>query len=229
MDSVAFFDLDGTLLAVNSARLWILRERRLERIGRRDLARGIAWAAAYRLGLSAITSAIEDAVATLEGRVPQDLQAETWTFWREELDRQIRPGAREALSRHRAAGDRVVLLTSSTPFAARCAQEALGLEDRLSMRLEERDGRLTGRVIPPLCYAEGKLEIALRWLERAGTDLEHATFYTDSFADLPVLERVGRPVCVCPDPRLARAARRRGWAVEDWGRPVAGEGAGGER
>ena len=36
-------------------------------------------------------------------------------------------------------------------------------------------------------------------------------------SDLPLLELVGRPVVIDPDPRLAREAKRRGWPVEDWG------------
>jgi phosphoserine phosphatase len=33
-----------------------------------------------------------------------------------------------------------------------------------------------------------------------------------------LLEQVGRPVAVNPDPRLRRVARRRKWAIVDWGR-----------
>ena len=36
-------------------------------------------------------------------------------------------------------------------------------------------------------------------------------------ASLPVLEAVGRPVAVHPDPRLRREALRRGWPIERWG------------
>ena len=34
-----------------------------------------------------------------------------------------------------------------------------------------------------------------------------------------MLEAVGTPVAVRPDGRLARVAKRRGWAIEDWGGP----------
>ena len=34
--------------------------------------------------------------------------------------------------------------------------------------------------------------------------------------DLPLLERVGEPVAVNPDPRLRRIAKRRGWRIERW-------------
>ena len=53
-------------------------------------------------------------------------------------------------------------------------------------------------------------------VEASGVDLSRCTFYTDSMSDLPVLEAVGRPVAVHPDPRLRREASRRGWEIADW-------------
>ena len=52
-------------------------------------------------------------------------------------------------------------------------------------------------------------------------DLSQSWFYTDSYTDLPMLERVGNQVVVNPDPRLKRIAKRRGWPVQDWGVPTA--------
>jgi phosphoserine phosphatase len=63
----------------------------------------------------------------------------------------------------------------------------------------------------------GKLEHARMLAEAHEVDLADCTFYTDSVADLPVLEAVGRPVVVHPDPRLRRLAVKRGMAMEDWG------------
>jgi phosphoserine phosphatase len=53
----------------------------------------------------------------------------------------------------------------------------------------------------------------------ANVGLGECAFYTDSYADLPVLKAVGRPVAVNPDRRLRREATRRGWEVVDWGSP----------
>ena len=76
-----------------------------------------------------------------------------------------------------------------------------------------RDGRFTGEAVRPVCYGAGKIYWAERFAQRHGIDLERSYFYTDSITDLPVLERVGEPRVVNPDPRLRRAAVRRGWPV----------------
>ena len=95
--------------------------------------------------------------------------------------------------------------------------EYLKLDGILSNRFEVHDGHFTGRAIKPLCYGAGKLHHASAWIDEHGGSLKDASFYTDSFSDLPVLEAVGHPVCVHPDPRLKRTAIRRKWEVADWG------------
>jgi phosphoserine phosphatase len=44
-------------------------------------------------------------------------------------------------------------------------------------------------------------------------DFAESACYSDSHNDLPLLERVTRPVAVDPDPKLAAQAKERGWAV----------------
>ena len=56
----------------------------------------------------------------------------------------------------------------------------------------------------------------MAWAEAHGVDLSQSTFYTDSISDLPMLERVGSPRIVNPDPRLFVVARLRGYPVESW-------------
>jgi phosphoserine phosphatase len=67
-----------------------------------------------------------------------------------------------------------------------------------------------------LCYGEGKVERAALLARQQGFRLEESTFYSDSFTDLPLLERVREPVAVNPDLRLSRIAQKRGWRVETW-------------
>src|SRR2546430_2634453 len=82
----------------------------------------------------------------------------------------------------------------------------------------------------PVCYGEGKIYWAQRFATAQGVDLGRSYFYTDSITDLPVLERVGEPRIVNPDPRLRRVAARRGWPVLQLGprdeAPTFGEGEG---
>ena len=83
--------------------------------------------------------------------------------------------------------------------------------------LSVEDGIFTGEPIEPICYGVGKVAHAEGIALKLNVKLAECAFYTDSMSNLPMLEAVGRPVVVSPDPRLRRVARKRGWPVQDWG------------
>jgi phosphoserine phosphatase len=56
-----------------------------------------------------------------------------------------------------------------------------------------------------------RLDDWLAGLGRRFADFRESACYSDSHNDLPLLERVSRPVAVDPDETLAREAARRGW------------------
>jgi HAD superfamily hydrolase (TIGR01490 family) len=216
MPAAAFFDLDGTLLTVNSARLWLRRERRLGRITTWQVARATLRLGAYRLGVLDREDTLRAALVPYRGMTQDLLRAETQAWWREEVRPFVARGARAVLERHRRSGDRLVLLTSSSRYAAEMARQEFGLDDVLFQAYEIRDGRLTGEPQPPICYGHGKVEVAEAWARSSGIDLRRSSFYSDSSTDVPMLERVGHPFAVHPDPRLRLMARARGWPILDW-------------
>lgn len=216
--SIAFFDLDLTILSTNSGTLWVKKELREGHISRWQALRAAGWILRYQLGFGRLEQALEVAIASLKGKDEATMRQRTHGFWQEEVAHLIRPGAREALERHRAAGDEAVLLTSSSNYLSEKAAEVLELDAYLCNRFEVDDGGLfTGRPQGPLCYGDGKLHHARAYADARGVPLARCAFYTDSSSDLPVMAAVGRPVAVNPDPRLRREAARRGWEIVDWG------------
>lgn len=216
--AIAFFDLDRTLLDVNSGGLWVRSELRLGFITRWQAARAMVWLLRYHVGMSDIEIAFRKAIASLDGQSVASIRERTTQFYDAEVRDRVRPGAMAALTEHRARGDRCVLLTSSSNYLSSLVARDLGLDAYLCTRFEtDADDAHTGRPIEPLCFGRGKLVHAERYLDVAGADWCDAVFYSDSASDLPVFEAAGRSVAVNPDPRLRRAARARGWPVVDWG------------
>jgi HAD superfamily hydrolase (TIGR01490 family) len=216
--AIAFFDLDLTLLSANSGKLWIRRELALGQLSHRDAFQAAVWLAQYQLGLGAL-SLVSRAISTCAGMRESELLARSTSFYQRQVRQLFRPGGMDALRTHREAGDRIVLLTASSQFLADQVAEELKLDAILCNRLEVERGLLTGRTIGPICYGAGKLIHARSEAEAQGVELSGCAFYTDSYSDVPVLEAVGRPVAVNPDPRLRRRALKRGWEIVDWGIP----------
>jgi HAD superfamily hydrolase (TIGR01490 family) len=215
----AFFDLDRTLISVNSGDLWVKRERRLGRLTSRQVIEATALFLAYRLSIVDIEAAMRKALAVYRGEREETLARWTREWYLQTVAPCVTPAARQALAEHRAQGHPLVLLTSSSPYVSVVVAEQLGLDAWISSRYEVRDGLLTGEPVLPLCYGAGKVGYAERWAAEAGVDLGRSYFYTDSYTDLPMLLRVGEPRIVNPDLRLRLYARWRGWPLLVWSDP----------
>jgi phosphoserine phosphatase len=105
----------------------------------------------------------------------------------------------------------------------------LGMEGGIGTRYEvDGDGMLTGRIVEPFVYAEGKVAAMRGFAAEHDIDLRASWAYSDSVSDLPMLREVGTPVAVNPDAELAEVAAEEGWRVmrfERLGRQLAIAGA----
>lgn len=210
---LAFFDLDGTLLDGTTEGLWaaLLARQGLLDFGpfhgfRQDYLDGRLDIAAYNAWQNAPYRNLE--VARLLELRDQLLHTEI-------LPR-IPTAARTLIAGERESASQLVLATAASDFLAGPIAKALGFDALLATQLEWRDGRPSGAVVGEPCYQEGKLRRAQQHLVHLGLDadaLERASFHSDSFNDLPLLERVGQPVVVDPDDRLAAIAKARQWPV----------------
>lgn len=215
---IAFFDLDRTLISKNSGALWLKKEIRERRLSPSDAARGLYGLLRYSLGYVDLESLVLLAISRLEGGSEKEMRGRVTEFYEQEVRMLYRPGARSVLRAHRERGERLVLLTTASIYLSELVSTALELDGILCNRFEVDDrGLFSGHPDGPICYGPGKLVHARKYAEEHGVSLERCAFYTDSLADLPVLDVVGKPVAVNPDPRLRRIARARGWRIEDWG------------
>lgn len=215
--ALALFDLDRTLIDLNSASLWVKHEWRAGRLKTGDAVYG-AWSVLrYNLGYDqGVNDVYRSAVRRLEGQSEEELDTRTRTWFDETVVQHLRPGARAAIDAHRAAGDRLVIATSSSAYAAAAARDAWAFDDIIHTSFAVQDGLFTGE-IDGFAYGANKLDRVAEWAANEGEDLDTATFYTDSVTDLALMEAVGTPVAVNPDRRLRKVAEQRGWTVVDWG------------
>lgn len=212
--TLALFDLDNTLLAGDSDHLW----------GDFLVAEGIVDAAHYKStndafyndyvnGRLDIHAYLRFSLHVLTQYSPDQLRAWRERFIREAVEPRILPRGRDLVREHRDQGHTLVIITATNDFVTSPIAERLGVEHLLATRVEMRQGHYTGDIKGIPCYRHGKVERLRQWLQDTGESMDQAWFYSDSHNDLPLLEHVGRPVAVDPDPTLARAARERGWPV----------------
>lgn len=215
MTIAALFDMDNTLLCVETGMSWVRFLYGRGELPRQMLAKAVYWSTLYKLALLDMETVFTKLVADLRGDSEAEMIAKCEIWFRHHVEPEIAPAARIAVEHHRRAGHQVVLATGSTQYAARPVARGVGIDHVLSSVLEVADGTFTGRA-QALCFGHHKVRLAEDWARVHGVDLAQSYFYSDSYNDLPLLERVGTAIAVNPDARLLRHARRRGWAVQRW-------------
>jgi HAD superfamily hydrolase (TIGR01490 family) len=125
---------------------------------------------------------------------------------------------REALDRlrdHQAKGHLVGLVSGTfAPWLATVASR-LEVPHAIGTPLETREGRYTGRIIPPLCNGHDKLMRVQQYAGGQGIEIDWTASYAygDRVSDVPLLAQVGHPVAVSPEPDLLAHAQASGWPV----------------
>ena len=219
---VAFFDLDHTIIDVNSSWLWVKSEINSGRVGMSLIGTALYWFSRYAFGYGdGAETAGRDAASIYRGEDERMFRERITEFFRMELAHRTRPGFKAVLEAHKANGERCVMCTSTWQHPAAIGAEIYGLETGeanvvSSIMGVDEDGLMDG-TIQVVAYGDGKYETTKKWCELNGVDLKECYFYTDSMSDVKLLENVGYPVCVNADARLKKHAAERGWPTVDWG------------
>jgi HAD superfamily hydrolase (TIGR01490 family) len=217
---LALFDLDHTLLPIDSADTW---SHFLVRVGGLDAddygARIRHFAATYKAGNFDVEGYLAFQMQLL-ARFPR-ARLEAWreTFLREHVFDHIRPEAERLIDGHRRDGYVLGLVTGTHAFVTAPIAARLHIDHLLAVRPEhDPAGEFTGRYTGTHTYLEGKVRAVEQFLAARGLTLEQcedSIFYSDSINDLPLLERVKHPVVTNGDARLRAVAAQRGWPTLD--------------
>ncbi len=215
---LTLFDLDGTLLPIDSDHAF----------GEFMIGLGWAEAQAYRRGNDAffadyqqgrldIAAYVDFCTAPWRERPRAELEAARRRFVDEVARPALHPAARELVSRHVQAGDKVAIVTATNEFITRPFAALFDVPDLIATELEtDAAGRATGAIRGTPAFRDGKITRVRQWLAAqslALEDFERSTFYSDSSNDLPLLEHVSHPVATNPGPALRAVAQARGWPV----------------
>ena len=214
---LALFDLDNTLLAGDSDYEWA---QFLIELGvvERDYyeRRNNEFYDSYKAGTLDIFEFLDFQLAPLARHPRATLDQWHREFMTTKILPIVKPKGRALVAEHRAAGHLCAIVTATNAFVTRPIATELGIEHLIATEIEEHAAGFTGRPRGTPSFREGKITRLDEWLAtRSKTLADFATswFYSDSLNDIPLLERVTRPVAVDPDPQLAATAAERGWPV----------------
>ena len=214
---LALFDLDHTLLPIDSDQSW---GHFTTTLGWTDAVaftqKNDAFYAHYQAGTLDIHDYVRFATEAFRIRPRVEAEAAHARFMREVIQPAIRPQALALLEKHRAAGEQLLIITATNEFVTRPIAHALGVDELIAVELvRDAQGWYSGEIAGVPSLREGKVERLQQWLHQRGLgwDTVETTFYSDSSNDIPLLQRVNHPVATNPDAKLKALALEKGWPI----------------
>ena len=220
---LALFDLDHTLLPIDSDHSWGVFTSSIGWTDPVDFSRrNDEFFAHYKAGTLDIHEYVRFSTAAVRRQGAINSEAAHAHYMSAVVQPAMKPQAVALVRQHQEAGDEVVIVTATNEFVTRPIAQAFGVSELIAVELE-RDtspggtGWITGEIQGVPSFREGKIIRVEQWLANrhlTWSDVE-TTFYTDSINDLSLMEYVTHPVATNPDERLRAIAIERGWRILD--------------
>ena len=211
MDELLIFDLDNTLLAGDSDRNWgiFLSEQKI--VDASYLDESERFYNNYYEGSLDIDGFLSFCLKPLIANDMPKLLKLREQFIEEKIRPIVTKTGKELIDQAHADGKKVIIATATNDFVTRPIADIFDVSVLIATEFEIKDNAFTGRVVGGPCFRGGKLNKVNKWINDNNFDLSQASFYSDSFNDLPLLERVKKPVIVDGDDKLKEIGKNKNW------------------
>jgi HAD superfamily hydrolase (TIGR01490 family) len=217
MKQVALFDLDYTLIPVDSDYQWGEFTLALGWCDGEDFKRRNAqYYEDYKAGTLDIHDYVRFATRAMRAQGAEKSAQAHARYMQTIIGTAILPKALALVQAHQAAGDEVVIVTATNEFVTRPIATAFGVKELIAIELaRDAQGEFTGEIAGTPSFRDGKVARVQAWLAARQLDWDsvETVFYSDSINDLPLLEKVTHPVATNPDAALRAIATERQWRI----------------
>ena len=221
MTQLALFDLDHTLLPIDSDHEW---GRFLVKIGVVDAnhyaSENERFYADYKAGRLDIYAFLAFALKPLSEHSRAQLNEWHAQFMHEVINPNLRSSAFDLVKKHQDQGDLCCVVTATNSFVTRPIVQAFGIKHLIATEPEvlgdAATGNFSGKVAGTPNFREGKVTRVESWLSSeklSWSSLEKSYFYSDSINDLPLMEKVTQPIPTNPDQNLRSKAQENNWPI----------------
>ena len=211
MNELLIFDLDNTLLAGDSDRNWgiFLAEQKVVESSYLDESE--KFYNNYYDGSLDIDGFLSFCLKPLIENDMSYLLELRKQFIEDKIKPIITEPGKEIINQAIEDGKTVIIATATNDFVTRPIADLFNVRTLIATEFEVINQKFTGKVLNTPCFREGKVSKVKKWVDDNNFDLSKASFYSDSFNDLPLLEKVKNPVIVDGDDKLLEIGKNRNW------------------
>ena len=210
MSKLTIFDLDNTLLAGDSDRAWgqYIVEKKI--VSDAFLVESEKFYNSYYEGDLDIDGFLAFCLKPLTENKLSELLELRKAFIEDKIKPMMLEEAIRTVEQKKIEGP-VIIATATNSFVTRPIADLFKIKDLIATEFVIRDNEFTGEVDGIPCFREGKVKKVEEWVKTNGYDLSSATFYSDSFNDLPLLQKVETAIVVDGDDKLIEQAKNNDW------------------
>ena len=214
---LAIFDLDHTILKCNSDHSWleyltnkgfIKKEEYFEQnaeFQKKFREANVNYKEYYEFTIQYLRNKSDDYISNIRS-----------DFMKEIIEPSINIYALRLIHKHYDKDDELLLASGTTSIIAGPIAKRLEFKNVVCTKCEQKNNIYTGKIEDPPSLGEGKLINVQTWMQNNGfSNFNGTTFYSDSILDMPLLEKVEKPVAVNPDKELLRVSQDLGWEIID--------------
>jgi HAD superfamily hydrolase (TIGR01490 family) len=215
--TVAVFDLDRTITRRGTCTPFLMHCVPAHQRTFRRLPMAIWLTAIYTLGLIS-RDAVKARMLDVNIAGATRAQVASWadTYIEKCMSPHVRPGARQAIAAHRAAGHHLVLATASFDFYAQVFADVLGFDHLIATSSAWDDrGRLRAALGGENCYGQVRFDAVQEYVA-AMIPRPRVAAYSDHHSDVELLRWANEAVAVNPGGRFRRLALAHGFRIADW-------------
>jgi len=209
----AFFDLDETILSINSGSVLVREAYKKGLMSTSDLLNAIYLSWLYKFHLRDTSIIVSGMGRWLKGMTLDEMNVLSEHVINKHLVDAIRPEIYSEIKLHRENNAEIVILSSAIIQICKPLGSYIGADNIICTVMDIADGIFKGSAENKFCLEDEKRIRLMEYCEMRNYSLSEVFYYGDSISDLLALEVVGHPVCVKPDRKLSRIAHRNGWRI----------------
>ena len=210
MSKLTIFDLDNTLLAGDSDRAWGQYIVEKEIVSDDFLIESEKFYNSYYEGDLDIDGFLAFCLKPLTENKLSELLKLRKGFIEDKIKPMMLEEAVRTVKKKKLEGP-VIIATATNSFVTRPIADLFEIKDLIATEFVIKDNEFNGEVDGIPCFREGKVKKVEEWVNANGYDLSSATFYSDSFNDLPLLQKVETAIVVDGDDKLIEQAKNNDW------------------